>query len=172
MNAIHSSAEVYDGVKLADQVTVEEFSVLGKDQQDESSKTTIVQKGSCVGTHATVYAGSTIQSDVVIDDYSRIGYDSLIGSKSRIIYGSHVYSRVNVGECCIVGGFLCNDCNVGDRSRIFGAVFTNTTNHISSGGVLKNPHRKYRLMYSLVLDRRSSETSLLRVSRIFVRELS
>lgn len=122
MSSIHPSAIVYDGVDLADNVSVEEFSVLGKGRQDKPMETTELHKGCQVGTHATIYAGSTIESDSKIKDYALIGWDSIIGSKSRIIYGSQIYSRVEIGNRCIVGGFLCNDSTVGDRSRIFGAV--------------------------------------------------
>lgn len=122
MSTVHPSAIVHEDVELADQVTVEEFSVLGKSRQEKNSGITILNNDCHIGTHATVYAGSTIKSDAFLNDYAQVGYNSTIGTESRIIYRSQVYSRVDIGENCIIGGFLCNDCSVGDRSRIFGAV--------------------------------------------------
>lgn len=122
MSNIHPSAIVHEGVELSNQVTVEEFSVLGKDRQDRSSVTTALHNECRIGAHATVYAGSTIKSNAVIGDYAKVGYDSTIGTESRIVYRSQVYSNVDIAENCIIGGFLCNDSSVGNGSRIFGAV--------------------------------------------------
>jgi len=81
---------------------------------------TIIAAGCRIGRLSTICSGSTLGADVFCKDYSYVGWDTVIGARSRLMYGAQVHSRVRIGEDCRIGGFCCNDARIGHRVSMFG----------------------------------------------------
>ena len=69
-----------------------------------------------------LYEGSEIRDDVRIFERSLVGSRSVIGSKSRLVYGSQVHDNVIIGSCTTIGGFISDNCKIGNNCFIYGSL--------------------------------------------------
>jgi len=81
---------------------------------------TLIARGCRIGRLSTICSGSTLGEDVFCKEYSHVGWDTVIGARSRLMYGAQVHSRVRIGEDCRIGGFCCNDAGIGHRVSMLG----------------------------------------------------
>ncbi|WP_084802082.1 DapH/DapD/GlmU-related protein [Bradyrhizobium sp. Ec3.3] len=75
-----------------------------------------------IGPYVTIFEGVNIGDDVIIEQYSSIGADTRIGTRTRICYRAWICDSVEIEDDCVVGGFVCDEAFVGKGSRIFGNV--------------------------------------------------
>lgn len=73
-----------------------------------------------IGNHVCIYEGVEISSGTVIEDHVRISYNSKIGQNVRIMYGSVICDRVLISQDARIGGFICDDTQIGERSTVMG----------------------------------------------------
>jgi UDP-3-O-[3-hydroxymyristoyl] glucosamine N-acyltransferase len=69
-----------------------------------------------------MYEGVRLGQRCIIEDRVRIGYDTVVGGQSRLLYGAYVCDRVEVGELCRVAGFVCDATWIGDRCTVMGQL--------------------------------------------------
>ena len=67
-----------------------------------------------------LYEGVTVADECLLEDRVRVGYDSEIGPRSRLVYGAYLCDRVHVGAESRVAGFICDGTRIGDRSTVMG----------------------------------------------------
>jgi UDP-3-O-[3-hydroxymyristoyl] glucosamine N-acyltransferase len=75
-----------------------------------------------IGYFSVIGGGSSVGSEVIIDDYSIIESRVTIGRKSLIIYRAQLCNDVTIGEKCIIGGFIGERTVVENNCRIFGQI--------------------------------------------------
>jgi acetyltransferase-like isoleucine patch superfamily enzyme len=115
---------IHDGTRVGDEVVVEDFAVLGKRPARAATSTLLmtnlppleVGRGTHIGTHAVVYAGTRIGADgfladgaqvrercrigdgVVVGHHATIENDSVIGDRVKLQTGAYVTARSTVGD--------------------------------------------------------------------------
>jgi acetyltransferase-like isoleucine patch superfamily enzyme len=114
---ISSSARIFSGAIIG-----KPFRPLINTPPEASYEVTIIKDRAYIGHHCIVGAGSIIESDAVLDDFSVIECGVHIGKNSLSIYRAQFCNDVRIGEECVIGGFIGERVVVGDRCRIFGAV--------------------------------------------------
>lgn len=75
-----------------------------------------------IGNHAVIHEGVHVHDGCVIEDRVRIGYDSTVGERTRIVYGAYICDRVTIGADATVAGFICDGTTIGDRSTVMGEL--------------------------------------------------
>lgn len=70
------------------------------------SETAKTARNVAVGSHCAVHGSARLHEGVIVDDYCRIGARTVIGARTRVLYGALIYADVTVGEDCVIGGFI------------------------------------------------------------------
>lgn len=70
----------------------------------------------------TIYEGTVIAADCVLEDRARLGYGCEIGERTRLVHGAYLCDRVQVGAEACVAGFVCDAAVIGDRSTVMGEL--------------------------------------------------
>jgi acetyltransferase-like isoleucine patch superfamily enzyme len=90
---------------------------------------TTISDGCYVQSHCVIYAGATLGERVICTDYCSVDTDAVIGHDSKLQYRASIHSRVIVGAGCRIGGFLCDDTRVGDRTSFYGETVHSYDHH-------------------------------------------
>jgi acetyltransferase-like isoleucine patch superfamily enzyme len=113
---IHPKAIICDGA------------IIGKpfrkllDGSQEGLEKTIIGKDSYIGYYATVGAGSLIEPGTIIDDHCIVESRVKIGKCSLVSYRSQICNDVQIGDHCVIGGFIAERTIIGNKCRIFGNI--------------------------------------------------
>ena len=91
-----------------------------EDYDDIVDTKTVIKRNCYIQRHSTIYSGTILEEDIVCKDYTSIGWDTVVGKNSKMLFRAQVHSWVAVGEACRIGGFCCNDSRLGDRVSNFG----------------------------------------------------
>lgn len=75
-----------------------------------------------IGHHCTIGRAVSLGNHVIVGDYSIVEDGTSIGAKTLLTYRAQVCEAVQIGESCVIGGFVGERATVGDRCRIFGSV--------------------------------------------------
>ncbi|WP_086820208.1 DapH/DapD/GlmU-related protein [Allokutzneria sp. NRRL B-24872] len=75
-----------------------------------------------VANHVVIHEGVHVGAGCVVEDRVRIGYNSKVGERARLIYGAYVCDRVTIGADACVAGFVCDGTSIGDRSTVMGEL--------------------------------------------------
>ena len=121
---INDGAIVYNNTLLNENVSIGEFSIIGKvdlQKQLASSKVTIGPNVQ-IGSYCTIYEDVTIDKNCFLDDYTHIGISTTIGEQCKLLYGAKIYKNVSIGNNCIVSGFCCSRSIIKDNSSVFGML--------------------------------------------------
>jgi serine acetyltransferase len=121
---ISESAIIYrDRVKLPAKVAIGEYSIVGKKASyTEHATQTIIGESCTIGAHVVIYEAVNVKAITQIEDFCRIGENTKIGRNCRLVYGTKIYGDVEIGDNCVIGGFICEDVIIGDNCRIFGEL--------------------------------------------------
>lgn len=121
---ISPSAIIYSTVaRVKPSVHINEYSIIGKKGYGYKKKhKTLIEHRCAIGSHVIIYHGVVIAEGTQVEDFCRIGERTRIGKNCRIIYGSKIYGHVNIGDKCVIGGFICEDVKIGKYCRIFGQL--------------------------------------------------
>ncbi|MEC3977373.1 hypothetical protein [Amycolatopsis sp. H20-H5] len=77
----------------------------------------------------------------MIDDRVRIGYDSTIGERTRLAYGTYLCDRITVGADATVAGFFSDGTTIGDGSTVMGDLVHKYTRPHEADGRSTRSHR-------------------------------
>lgn len=83
---------------------------------------TIIAAKAYVGYCSFVGSGTVIETGVVIDDFSIVECEVVLGQETLVIYRAQICSEARIGRYCVIGGFIAERVVVGDRSRVFGKI--------------------------------------------------
>lgn len=75
-----------------------------------------------IGYYTVVGSGTVIEAGVVLDDFSLIECEAVLGSNTLVIYRAQICNEARIGCGCVIGGFVAERVVVGDRSRVFGRI--------------------------------------------------
>jgi len=81
-----------------------------------------LEEGCIVSNHVTLYEGATIGASAILEDYSRVGYLSVIGASTRVMYGAYICDRVTIGKRCRIAGFVCDGTVVDNDATVLGSI--------------------------------------------------
>jgi len=120
-------------------VKIGDFSVIGFSDESRPSElleaeeefATSLGDGVIVHSFSTIYEGAKLGACVELDSYSRIGYNSRIGPRTKIVYGAKIYDEVAIGRRCIVSGFCCDGSKIGDGTTMMGNLVHKARSPIS-----------------------------------------
>jgi acetyltransferase-like isoleucine patch superfamily enzyme len=76
-----------------------------------------------------VFRGAKIGKDVTIDEYSRIGYRTVIGDGTRVVYGAKIYDNIHIGNKSIIAGFCCDGSSIGSNTTMMGHLLHKYPTH-------------------------------------------
>lgn len=79
-----------------------------------------IGEGCLILNQVVVYEGVTIADGCLLEDRTRVGYDTSIGPDSRLIYGAYVCDRVMIGARARIAGFVCDAVVIGDDCTMMG----------------------------------------------------
>lgn len=119
---IVGECEICPSVKIAD------FSVIGKPYRKvfsgtpEKTSKTIIKSNVSVGYSCIIGNGSIINEDTILDDNISMESYVSVGKKCLLTHKSHICSSVQIGNNCIIGGFICERTAIGNNCRIFGKI--------------------------------------------------
>ncbi len=83
---------------------------------------TIIEAKAYVGYCSLIGSGTVIEAGVVVDDFSIIECEVVLGQKTLVIYRAQICNDARIGRDCVIGGFVAERALVGDRSRVFGKI--------------------------------------------------
>ena len=75
-----------------------------------------------IGSFCAIYRSAVIAQGVSIDDYCRIGPRTSVGARTRIVYGAKIYADVEIGQDCIIGGFIPDRVIIEPRVTCFATI--------------------------------------------------
>ena len=113
---IHPSAEIAD------------FSVIGKPYRrlfcgtPEKKSKTVIKENVSIGYSCIVGNGSIISENTIFDDNISVESYVSVGKKCLLTYKSYICSSVQIGDNCVIGGFVCERTIIGNNCRIFGKI--------------------------------------------------
>lgn len=89
---------------------------------DATERLVQIGKNSIVYPWALIYEGAIIGEQVEIHERCTVGSKTTIGKRSLVLYGAQIHDNCEIGQSCVVGGFVADNCRIGDGSSIFGAL--------------------------------------------------
>jgi UDP-3-O-[3-hydroxymyristoyl] glucosamine N-acyltransferase len=87
-----------------------------------------VQSKTVIGNSVIIHPNAIISNGVTIGDQVRIGpsvtiwRNSVIGNNTELMYNAQVHENVNIGNDCVIAGFLCDHAKVGNSVAVFGSL--------------------------------------------------
>ena len=73
-----------------------------------------------IGPYSLIGEGVRLGNGVIIDAYCNIDSNVTIGNNTLVTYRASIGSDSIIGEDCVIGGFVPENCHIGNRCRIFG----------------------------------------------------
>lgn len=71
---------------------------------------------------AIVFEGARIGREVILEERTSVGSKSYIGARTRVVYQAQVNDNSKIGSDCIIGGFVADNCHIGNGCSIFGSL--------------------------------------------------
>ena len=75
-----------------------------------------------VGDNSTIYEGAEIGNGCILEDQTRIGFNTKIGENTRIMYAAYICDRVKIGRNCRIAGFVCDTAVIEDDCTVMGQL--------------------------------------------------
>jgi carbonic anhydrase/acetyltransferase-like protein (isoleucine patch superfamily) len=90
--------------------------------KDEPRSRTVIGHGCALQAFSYIGAGSIVGDDFRADAHAYVGTGCRLGDRVVVEYGGRIYNRAVVGDDTVVGGFVCNEAQVGARCLIQGSL--------------------------------------------------
>lgn len=125
-NKIHETAIIFHDVTLGNNVYIGPNCIIGEEGYQKQSGGTNFQNKTIIGNDVRICGGSVVCKGTTIEGNNRIDHQCYIGEQATIMegtvieYGARVYNNVIIGKSCCIGGFIANDCIIGDHCIIQG----------------------------------------------------
>lgn len=81
-----------------------------------------IRNGAVVENYNILYMAAEIGENCIIENFCQIGPFTKIGTGTRACYSAYIGGGVEVGDGCVIGGFVCDGASIGHGSRIFGRL--------------------------------------------------
>ncbi len=143
---------VYPGVRIEPNVSLGEFSVVGKPprplrqgaqnpgtQPPRPRQDTTVGCDTAVGTHVLIEEGAHIGRNCVIEAGAVIESCASIADDCFIVHGARVGADSSVGRGSVVGGFVAERSVLGEYCRVFGALVHRQLDPTGSWDAISEP---------------------------------
>jgi len=131
----HRTTEFYGEVEIGKNTIIEKNCSIGKPLREDisrylidevnfsdSSRKTIIGDGCYIEEGVIISEGVEIGCNVICSEYIVIGQDSLISCNTKIHYRAQIFKRVKIGINSRIGGFICNDSEIGDNCSVYGTL--------------------------------------------------
>jgi len=138
---------IYGNAVIGKGTYVGDYSVIGTPSMDDKDDKEMVGevkigRNVYIGPFATVHSWARLADNVSIDERCAIGSESIVGRKSRLVYGAQVHWKVKIGRNCIIGGFCCDRSIIEDNVSMFGTLVHRYMNPKSYK--LKSPEKLWK----------------------------
>lgn len=130
MTTIAPTAIIRDpsNLQVGQDVIVMDYSVIGLpnyypdvfDQPEQ--RNVVIGDRTRIYPWSLVYEGARLGSDVLMEERTSVGSRTYVGARTRILYQAQVNDKITIGEECIIGGFVADNCCIGNRCSVFGAL--------------------------------------------------
>jgi len=117
---IGTGAFVHPSVKIGKNVTIGHCACIGYGNPEVGE--IFLGNNVVIGAFCVIHFGTTINDDVEIDHYCKIGEGSKIGKNTKLLYGKHVYDEALIGENCIIGGHVADRTIIEDNVTYLGEI--------------------------------------------------
>lgn len=111
-------ALVASNVSLGEGVEVGPFAIVGWDDEEPVT----IGAGTKIAPFALIEPGAMIGANCQVDAYCRVGFRSIVGDESKLLYGAAVFEEVRIGRACIVGGNVADRTVLEDFVTYFGEI--------------------------------------------------
>lgn len=85
-----------------------------------TKKNVTLPKKLYIGPYVIVGTDTVLGERVIIDSYCNIDPNVIVGQDTLITYRASIGGGSIIGENCVIGGVIPENCKIGDRCRIFG----------------------------------------------------
>jgi len=120
MTQIAKTAIIYPDVEIGDNVTIEDFCIIGNPFRGQSGEKTVIGKNSVIRSHTVIYAGNII------------GDNFQTGNKANIRELNKIGNNVSIGTLSV----LEHHVTIGDNVRIHTQVFIPEYSSLEAGAWL------------------------------------
>ncbi len=113
---------------ICEDVVIMDYCILGERNpypdvfENQSERIVSIGDKTIISSYTVLFEGARIANNVQIGERCTIGSCTQIGHHCRLIYGAQVHDNVTVGQCSIIGGFIADNCTVGERCHVFGSL--------------------------------------------------
>lgn len=123
----HPTAFVEEGTIINDEALIDAFSCIGVSPSyaipcKPPRGPAIIETGANIGRHVTICEGAQIGTRAKIDDYCRIGQNSIIGNECIILYGAQIFHKVEIGSKSRIAGFVSSRVVIGKNVTSMGSI--------------------------------------------------
>lgn len=114
--------------EIGDRVNIDETARIGLTNANpeifctDAERITRINDDCKIGPWALLYEGARLGKEVVVDVRGLVGSKTTIGSGTRLYYGAQVHDNVEIGEQCVIAGFVADNCRIGAKCSVFGAL--------------------------------------------------
>lgn len=136
MNKIATSAKIFENVKLGNNVTIEDFVIIGNPpyKKNDGELKTVIGDNSLIRSHSVLYAGNiigdnfqtgnnvNIREENIIGNNVSIGTKTVIEFKTKIEDNVRIHSQTFIPEYCI----LHKNCWIGPNVVLTNAKYPNS----------------------------------------------
>ena len=150
---VGEGVRVFGDVRCGDGCIIEDYCLIGKPDRYvlEAARAdrdapiapvgpTTLGTGVILGAGTKIYSGSHLGDGVETEDDVRIGWNSTIGARARLMYRAQVYCGVTIGEECRVAGFVGDNVRLDDRVAFFGSAVHDYPNRTMTYVPKPSPH--------------------------------
>lgn len=144
---IDKTALLFGNVNIGEGTIIERGAMIGKQDTQNDMKmraaviggkkwvptlrTTIIGRRNHISAECIIFEGVIFGDDVELEERIRVGYNTSIGDRSRLMYEGLIYNRVRIGSDCNVAGFICNDTEIGNCVSFYGSTVHRYGEHIA-----------------------------------------
>ena len=99
-------------MKIPSNVSIGDYSIVGA--ADDSKKTGSVGERTIIKSFCHIAQSVTLGNDVFVDNYCRVGAETEVRDRTRILFNATIDQRVKIGTDCIISGNIPNDLIIGN----------------------------------------------------------
>ncbi|WP_083840723.1 hypothetical protein [Actinomyces sp. oral taxon 849] len=127
------AANIFPNVVFSGTVLISDYCVIGQEsyqlRSKRSSSVCVIGDGFSLGPFSFIGKGTSIGQKFRGDSHSYIGENCDIGDSVVVEYGARIYDGCRIGDCSQIGGFVCNDVEIGEASVIQGSLIHSRAQH-------------------------------------------
>lgn len=115
-----SGIYIHPKVLVGKNVKIGHCSCIGYGNPDDGD--IIIEDNVVIGAFCVIHFGAILRNGVDLDHYCKIGVDTVIGQKTKVLYGKHVFDEAKIGSNCIIGGHVADRTIIEDNVTYLGEI--------------------------------------------------